>query len=285
MRARQHGEIGSDDLYGLPLDRFVPERAALVRTLRAGGRRDEAAQVAGLRRPSIAAWAVNQLVRTQPRAVEALFEAGDELRDAQADLLAGRGAGRELRSAGDRQHAALDRLMDLARGLPTSRGADLSAAVLERVADTLHAAALDEAAREQVRAGRLERELRHAGLGLGEGAAAPPAPAPAKSAARPRKAASEQPAPGRRDRAAQRRAEAERARREREAALAAARAGEGAARRRAESVTQAVREAEEQRQHAAQALREAEDALATAREEATTAHAALRRAQGDLKDA
>jgi hypothetical protein len=53
-----------DDLYGVPLDRFVPERAALVRALRSAGEREQAAAVAALRKPSVAAWAVNQLVRT-----------------------------------------------------------------------------------------------------------------------------------------------------------------------------------------------------------------------------
>jgi hypothetical protein len=203
--ARHHGEIDSDDLYGLPLDRFVAERGALARTLRAGGRRDEAAGVAGLRKPSIAAWAVNQLVRTQRGFVEALFEAGHELRDAQAELLAGRGAGRELRAAGERERVAVDRLVDAARGLLTAQGEDLSPTVLDRVADTLHAAALDPAAREQTRSGRLERELRHAGLGF-EDAVAPPPPSDAKGAARPIKAASEQRTPAGRDRLADSRA-------------------------------------------------------------------------------
>jgi hypothetical protein len=301
--ARHHGEIDPDDLYGLPLDRFVTQRGALARSLRAEGRRDEAARVAGLRRPSIAAWVVNQLVRTQRPAVAALFDAGDELRQAQADLLAGRGAGRELRAAGDRERLAVDRLIDDARGLLTSQGDELSAATLDRVADTLHAAATDAAAREQVRGGRLERELRHVGLGLGEAAAvAPPSPA-AKATGRSTKAASGPssgpPKPSERDRAAQRRAEggdsqrdraserraeAERIRREREAARAA-KAAAAAARRRAESATRAVLAAEEHRRHAAQALCEADEALAVAREEATTADAALRRAQADLEDA
>jgi hypothetical protein len=292
----------------------VAERGALARTLRAGGRRDEAAGVAGLRKPSIAAWAVNQLVRTQRGFVEALFEAGHELRDAQAELLAGRGAGRELRAAGERERVAVDRLVDAARGLLTSQGEDLSPTVLDRVADTLHAAALDPAAREQMRSGRLEHELRHAGLGF-EDAIAPPPPSDAKGAARPSKAASEQrkpagrdrlaesraktkaagrapPAqprakaePARREHAAQRRAEAERLRREHEAALAASRAAEAAARRRAESATRAVKAAEEHRGQAAQALRDADEALAAACEEAATAEAALRLAQAELRDA
>ena len=67
-----------DDLYGLPLDRFTDERNALAKRLRQEGRRDEAAGVSKLRKPSLAAWAVNQLVRTQKREVSGLFKAGDD---------------------------------------------------------------------------------------------------------------------------------------------------------------------------------------------------------------
>jgi hypothetical protein len=169
--------MDTDDLYGLALDEFVPQRGALAKSLRAEKRRDEAAQVAGLRKPSIAAWAVNQLVRTQHDAVKALFEAGDGLRGAQEDLLAGRGDGRKLRAANQREREAVDTLVEAARGLLTSGGYELSAAVVERVDETLHAAALDEEARDQVRDGRLERELRHAGLGLGFGEALAATPA------------------------------------------------------------------------------------------------------------
>lgn len=43
-----------DDLYALPLDRFVPERGTLAKALRADRRRDEAKDVAALRKPSVA---------------------------------------------------------------------------------------------------------------------------------------------------------------------------------------------------------------------------------------
>ena len=89
----------ADDLYGLPLEQFIPERAALAKALRAEKRRDEAAAVAALRKPSVAAWAVNQLVRSQGSSVQELFAAGDELRDAQARLRAGTGDGKALRAA------------------------------------------------------------------------------------------------------------------------------------------------------------------------------------------
>jgi hypothetical protein len=155
-----------DELYGLPLDRFVPERAALVRQLRSAGRRDEAAVVAALRKPSVSAWAVNQLVRTQRPALDALLAAGDGLRAAQSDVLAGHGDARALRAAGEQVRDALEALTDKATGLLSSAGHELSPATLERVSETLRAAALDDDARGLADRGRLERELRHVGFGV-----------------------------------------------------------------------------------------------------------------------
>lgn len=282
-RARRVGTMTTamepDDLYGLPLDRFVPERGALAKALRGEKRRDEAAAVAALRKPSVAAWAVNQVVRSQGSAVKALFGAGDELRDAQARLLDGKGDGRALRAANERERAAVDELVEAARGLLSSDGHELSPAVIERVADTLHAAALDEDAREQVREGRLERELRHAGLGLKESAdpfaAAPKAaPKPGKSSARP--ATTDRPG------AEREREERKRLERERAEARKAARVAEAAARRRAERAGHALTAAEERRARAATALGQAEEALAAAQAEAQDALAAHEQAQAQL---
>ena len=89
----------ASDLYGLPLDRFVAERGALAKALRAEGNKDEAARVGSLRKPSVAAWTVNQVIRTQRRAVRALLATGDELERAQSDILAGRGDAGALRDA------------------------------------------------------------------------------------------------------------------------------------------------------------------------------------------
>jgi hypothetical protein len=230
--------MNANDLYGLPLDRFIPERGALAKSLRAGGERDEAAEVAKLRKPSVAAWAVNQLVRTQGAEVKALFKAGDQLQRAQADLLAGKGDAAKLRAATEREREAVDELTAAARGLLSSEGHELTPSTLERVSDTLHAAALDEGARGEVKDGCLVRELRHVGLGaFGELAAAPPAP---KQDEAKRKAAEK--------------AEAER-------------------RRALERANRAVETAQARRDRAADALREAEDALARARQSAAEAAA------------
>jgi hypothetical protein len=83
------GVVDWDELYGLALDRFTTERQALARTLRSEGKREEAARVTALRKPSVAAWAVNQLVRTQRKDLAELFKAGDAARRAQADLIEG----------------------------------------------------------------------------------------------------------------------------------------------------------------------------------------------------
>src|SRR5579872_5994374 len=96
------------DLYGLPLEQFTEQRNALARELRTDGRRDEAAALSKLRKPSVAAWAVNQLVRTQRREVDALFLAGDALMRAQADLLAHGGEAGALRAAVDAERAAVE---------------------------------------------------------------------------------------------------------------------------------------------------------------------------------
>ncbi len=289
------GRVDTDDLYGLPFDEFVPARNALARELRNAGKRDEATEVAALRKPSVAAWAVDQLVRTQRKGVSELFDAGDALRAAQGDVLAGRGDGQSLRAAVDRERAAVDALAAAARGLLTSEGQELSPTIIERVADTLHAAALDDEAREQVREGRLERELRHVGLGV---LGAPPtgAPAPkrkpgAGAKETPGAGAKEKPSAGAKkpvaDRAAERaaREQRERAERERAEARAAARAAEREARRRAEHAERAHRVAAERRDRAAEALREADAELDAAEAELREAQAQLASARDASRDA
>jgi GNAT superfamily N-acetyltransferase len=204
--------VNANDLYGLPLDRFVAERDGLAEELRRRGDREQATHVSGLRKPSVAAWAVNQLVRTQSRAVAELFEAGDALQAAQAQLVAGAGGGDALREARAREREGVNELGATARGLLSGDGHELSSATLERVAETLHAAALKTSVRDQVAGGCLVRELRHVGLGevpLPEGAAhvkpgrgkpkpAPrrPAGAPGRPAGAPRRRAGEAPGDG-----------------------------------------------------------------------------------------
>src|SRR5262249_24291104 len=105
------------------------------------------------------------LVRTQRRAVMALFDAGDALARAQSDLLAVRGEARALREAGQRERASVAKLVEAASGLLTSQGPELSPSTLDRTPETPPAAAPDKRARARIEDGCLHRELRHIGLG------------------------------------------------------------------------------------------------------------------------
>jgi hypothetical protein len=258
----------SHDLYGLPLEGFIAERAALVKELRAEGQRERAAEVAKLRKPSVAAWAVNQLVRTQRREIAELFDAGDQLQRAQSELLAGRAGGHALRAAAERERTAVERLSATARGLLTSQGHELSATMLDRVGETLHAAALDRDARTQVAGGCLERELRHVGIG----GLAMPGRAPAR---RPAKASAERSTPTARGEL----------RGERDARVKAVRKAADAARRAGQRAERELRAAQQRRDRAADALDHAEVELTDARRRAEQAALARERAEQALSDA
>lgn len=249
------------DLYGLPLDQFTAQRNSLAKSLRRDGRSDEAARVAKLRKPSVAAWGVNQLVRTQPRDLDALLKAGDALRKAQDQLLAKRGDSAALRSAVEAERAVVQRLSETARGLLSSDGHELTPARLEQVTETLHAVALNDDARVAARAGCLERELRHVGLG---GLAAAGPPATTTESRRPRESAADKDAKQRDQ-------------------LKAARQAETAARRAVQGAARELEAAQQRRGRAAEALRDAEIAVSAARSRGREAAQQLRDAQRAVK--
>jgi hypothetical protein len=263
----------ASDLYGRPLDRFTSERNALAKRLRQNGRGEEASQVAELRKPSVAAWAVNQLVRTQRQDIEQLFAAGDAALRAQEALINGRGEAEALRQAAAAERHAVERLTGTARGLLSSHGEELSPAKLEQVSETLHAAALDPGARELVKEGCLERELRHVGLGaLGLTQAVPAGPARSGS---PRST----PRTGRQ----QRRPKPAPSRPSPDELLRAARQAEGDARRIAERAQRELRRAQERREQAADALQAAEQELVSVQERIAQAQQEHQRAQRELE--
>jgi hypothetical protein len=266
------------DLYGLSLERFVPARGSVAKALRKEGRREQAAEVLSLRKPSVAAWAVNQLIRTRGREIAALFDAGDALQLAQSQLLAGRGDGRALREAVARERDAVSGLAELARGLLSSEGHELTQTMLDRVSQTLHAAALDADARAQVRDGCLVRELRHVGLGQLGISSQPASPRSGRIQTGGQRGADDRgmtPAavsttrPSRPD--AGRRAAAKRTERERDQRLKLARKAEADAYRCAERAERELRTAQVRRDDAAESLRRAEVALSAARERAERA--------------
>lgn len=156
----------ADELYGLPLSEFTRARDERAKELRKKGDREAADAVKALRKPTVAAWALNQLTRTRGKELDRLLAAGKELQAAQEELLAGGG------------RPAFQRAAAKERELVAELAGEAEPGLAEKIAATLHAAALDPEVADELRAGRLVREREAIG-GFGEAAAATPS-APAR---------------------------------------------------------------------------------------------------------
>jgi hypothetical protein len=170
-----------DELYGAGLDAFVPLRSKLVRELRAQGDKDEAEQLAKLRKPTVFAWALNQLARHERRDVDLLLDAGHRLREAQAGVL--RGADRaEFERARQSEKDALRRLERAAGKLLAEERGSAPAGLLQQISSTLRTAAVSEEGRELLARGRFVAPLESEGFGALAGLApdVPAAPGPRK---------------------------------------------------------------------------------------------------------
>ena len=152
-------EAEIDDLYVAPLDQFVRRRDALARSLKQAGERPSADRVAGLRKPSLVAWAVNQLARTRRRDVDLLLDAGRRIVDAQqASITKGERASLDAAQSSIRSS---DLRVDRIRAGDSRRSCRPS--TLTHVAETLRAAATGAEGRELLARGRLTEELSETG--------------------------------------------------------------------------------------------------------------------------
>jgi hypothetical protein len=115
-------------LYRAPFAAFVAERKRLAGELKASGDKGGALRLGKLTRPTIAAWAVNQLWWTAPEDFEALFAAAHRLREGD---LSGTEARRE----------AIGKLRTRATTLLAQANQATSEATLRRIATTLSALA------------------------------------------------------------------------------------------------------------------------------------------------
>jgi len=173
--------VPADDvaaLYARPLADFVAARADLAKALRAAGERDRAAEVAHLRRPTVPAWALDQVARTAPELIDGLLQAGSRLREATDRAV--RGDASSLRSAETEERAAVSAVVARAAAEGAAAGVPLNDAHRLRVAATLRAAVLDDDVAAALRAGTLDRDHEASPLGFGTG------PAPSPRPARPR---------------------------------------------------------------------------------------------------
>ena len=257
------------DLYGLPLDEFVPKRAELEKRLRKEGERERAAAVKKLPKPSVAAWAVNQASRCRPKERRALLAASEELRAVQERLLAGDASAADLEKAVAKQREAIDGLTEAAAGLLTSNGKSMGEATLVRVRETFAAVATDPELAELVEAGTLDRERQATGLGFGGLATAPP-PRPPRGTKSKKKAAPEEDAARREEEARAAKERAKAAKREEREAKRRLEAAERAALKATEQLEKRERQLEEARAEA-EAAKEALEAARTEYDERRSA--------------
>lgn len=147
-----------DALFDLPVGEFIAARDDRARRLRDEGRADDAKAVKALRRPTLVAWAINQVVRADGEQYDALVAAGREMQKAQRRALSGvRDTG--LRDASAVRRGLVEALTDRAEQALAKAGARPDAH-LGDVAATFEAASASPDVAEQVGAGRLSSPVR-----------------------------------------------------------------------------------------------------------------------------
>lgn len=276
-------------LYAEPRSTFLERRKELVGAARRDGDRDRATMIAALRKPSVAAHAVNLLAQTDDPALERLLELGAQVRQAFAAGEDGR-----MRELLRERNGAVADASKRAREVAKENGESVSAAVNDQIVQTLRAAMAADDAADLVRGGVLTEALDEPGfaaLGVGSGTAAPRRSAPPtrtpaadpdrdgkaapRGTSKQRGAATKRAAPD--ERAEDELEEARRALAAREAEDAASAALDDAASRLATS-TDRRRELETQRDDAVAELSRIETELETARAAETDAEAEHHRA-------
>jgi hypothetical protein len=146
---------GSEDVVGellaLPPEEFTAARNAAVKRLRSEGQRDVAETIKSLPRPPLSLWALNHLAHEQPKLIEAFLDSAEQLREAYR-------SGGDIRAATaperDAEAAVVAAASELARG----EGRKLTETVMERLRQTVRAAAADAGVGEELRDGRLISE-------------------------------------------------------------------------------------------------------------------------------
>jgi hypothetical protein len=150
----------AEDLYALTPGEFTAARNEHTKAAKADGDKDLAARIGQLRRPSVAAWVVNMLMRHHGEEMAQVLELGESLRQAQADL-----DGEALRELTRQRRRLIAAVTGTARALAADLGEKVSDTVARQVEDTLHSAMVDENAAAAVRTGMLTEPLAPSGLG------------------------------------------------------------------------------------------------------------------------
>ena len=169
--AEQQPEIPpeAEAILAAPPDRFVAERNALVKELRAERRTEDADAVAALRKPSAVVSAVNRAARDRPKAARNAAAAAVDLRNAQAG-----GDPEAFDSALGELDEAIDLLAEVGLTHLAPKDGKPSETMRRRLRELLRRAVADEEARGQLARGALQTELEATGFASFAGVAPSP---------------------------------------------------------------------------------------------------------------
>ncbi|SDU23737.1 hypothetical protein SAMN04488548_134136 [Gordonia westfalica] len=149
-----------DELYGLTPDLFVKRRNELAKEVKGEGESALAKDISHLRRPTQAAWAINQWVRANP-------DDSDQVTALAADLSAAqrRSAAATMRELSRRRQDLINSSTDGVVRTASSLGVRLSDSAVREVATTLRAAIADADTLDALRRGRLVTSAEYSGFG------------------------------------------------------------------------------------------------------------------------
>jgi hypothetical protein len=139
MRQGNYGQHQDelDALFAVPLNEFTVARNALARRLERDRLSSEAARVKGMSKPTVSAWAVNQLYWKHRKEFDRLLSAGKRLAEAQTLLLSGEAA--DVRATMAARNEATSDLLQLASKLLRDAGHNPSPDAMRRITTTLEA--------------------------------------------------------------------------------------------------------------------------------------------------
>jgi hypothetical protein len=154
-----------DQLFAAPLADFVKTRDRLAAELRKQGDKTRAAEVKALTKPTPAAWAVNQAVRSSPEALRQLLKASDRMASLQLRAGADPDSRRRFDEAAADHKGVMGQLVGNAGRALRDLGHAVTAVTLEKVTNNIKWAALDPDQRPFLTEGRLYKDLAPQGFG------------------------------------------------------------------------------------------------------------------------
>ena len=161
-----HGSKSAQDdidaLFQLPLTEFTAARNTLATRLKKAGDAEEAERVKALTKPSVPAWAVNQLYRQHRIIFDRLLDAGERFRNAQTSQLAGKSA--DIRAPLEARRAALSELTGHAAKILAESGSSAAPDTMRRVTTTLEALSTYARIPDTPQAGRLIDDVQPPGF-------------------------------------------------------------------------------------------------------------------------